>query len=208
MRLDQFGELIGEMSLNASKELAIEQSLEAIAQTWESLELDMVLYKDSKEIYKLRSTEDIFLALEDNIVTLSTTKASKYYMVFEKEINRWEQSLSHLSETVEMVIQVQRNWMYLENIFVGSEDIRKQLPQESVMFEKVHLNFIGKMRILAVRASAVAVGVSRHDGREGAFTEACGGSATRRACSPRPGAPGASTAPRPSRRRPSRRCRC
>ena len=149
MRLDQFSELIGEMSTNASKELAIEQSLKAIEETWQQLDLDMVLYKDSKDIYKLRSTEDIFLALEDNIVTLSTTKASKYYMVFEKDINTWEQSLSHLSETVEMVIQVQRNWMYLENIFVGSEDIRKQLPQESIMFEKVHLTFIQKMKKLA-----------------------------------------------------------
>jgi dynein heavy chain len=37
--------------------------------------------------------------------------------------------------------QVQRNWMYLENIFVGSEDIRKQLPQESLMFDGVNRVF-------------------------------------------------------------------
>ena len=36
------------------------------------------------------------------------------------------QALSHISETVEMIMGVQRKWMYLESIFVGSEDIRKQ----------------------------------------------------------------------------------
>lgn len=38
--------------------------------------------------------------------------------------------------------------MYLENIFIGSEDIRKQLPQESQMFENVHLVFMARMRAL------------------------------------------------------------
>lgn len=56
-------------------------------------------------------------------------QASKYFVVFEKEITYWEKTLSHISETIEIILQVQRNWMYLENIFIGSEDIRKQLPQ-------------------------------------------------------------------------------
>lgn len=34
--------------------------------------------------WKLRSTEDVFAALEDNSVALSSMKASKYYLVFEK----------------------------------------------------------------------------------------------------------------------------
>ena len=37
------------------------------------------------------------------------------------------QALSHISETVEMQMGVQRKWMYLESIFIGSEDIRKQV---------------------------------------------------------------------------------
>jgi hypothetical protein len=35
--------------------------------------------------------------------------------------------------------------MYLENIFVGSEDIRKQLPQESLMFDGVNQVFMQSM---------------------------------------------------------------
>ena len=32
-------------------------------------------------------------------------------------------------------------WMYLESIFVGSEDIRKQLPSESALFDDVNNNW-------------------------------------------------------------------
>lgn len=38
--------------------------------------------------------------------------------------------------------------MYLENIFVGSEDIRKQLPAESVMFDDVNVSFKSSMMTL------------------------------------------------------------
>lgn len=55
-------------------------------------------------------------------------------------------------------LQVQRNWMYLENIFIGSEDIRKQLPQESVMFDQVHATFMTQMLQLNTAHNVVQVG--------------------------------------------------
>ena len=139
--LHNHDEFIGEMSTNATKELAMEKTLEGIEETWRALDMDMVPFREGKEIYKLRSTEDVFAALEDNIVTLSTMKASKYFVVFETPINAWEQKLGLVSEVVEIVQKVQMSWMYLENIFVGSEDIRKQLPQESILFDSVNDSF-------------------------------------------------------------------
>eukprot|EP00879_Flechtneria_rotunda_P019356 GHRR01020328.1.p1 GENE.GHRR01020328.1~~GHRR01020328.1.p1 ORF type:complete len:1679 (+),score=578.13 GHRR01020328.1:143-5179(+) len=152
LRLDQHAEFIAELSVNATKELAIETSLAAISATWADLGLDLTEYKGA---YKLRSTEDIFAALEDNSVTLSSMKASRYYLVFEGPVAHWEQTLSLVSETIEIILQVQRNWMYLENIFIGSEDIRKQLPQESLMFEGVHRTFIRSMQRLHAKSNVV-----------------------------------------------------
>ena len=45
--------------------------------------------------------------------------------------------------------------MYLENIFIGSEDIRKQLPQESIMFEAVHNTFMKYMKMLTVASNCL-----------------------------------------------------
>jgi len=159
-RLDQHAVFIAELSLNASKELGIEQALASIKETWSSLELDMSEYKDT---FKMRSTEDLFAALEDNTVMLSTMKASKYFLVFEQEILGWEKSLSLVSETVELVLQVQRSWMYLENVFVGSEDIIKQLPQESKLFQDVHTRFCGCMNDL--NTEKMALPATTKDGR-------------------------------------------
>ena len=44
--------------------------------------------------------------------------------------------------------------MYLENIFAGSEDIRRQLPQESAMFEKVDENWMWVMKRFMSHATA------------------------------------------------------
>jgi len=82
----------------------------------------------------VKSPDEIFMQLEDNQVTLATMKASRYVKAFEKTVDYWERALSHIMETIEMILQVQRQWMYLENIFLG-EDIRKQLPKESSEFD-------------------------------------------------------------------------
>ncbi|XP_064181287.1 dynein axonemal heavy chain 2 [Anguilla rostrata] len=129
-------EKISEISGAASKELSIEQSLEDIAAAWEETVLDIAPYKD-KGHHRLRGTEEVFQALEDNQVTLSTMKASRFVRAFEKEVDRWERCLSLVLEVIEMILTVQRQWMYLENIFLG-EDIRKQLPRETTEFDKIN----------------------------------------------------------------------
>jgi dynein heavy chain len=134
--LDQHSEIVGEISAAASKELSIEQSLNEIASSWQNTVLDVSPYKD-KGHFKLKPSDEIFQALDDNQVTLATMKASRYVKPFNDEVDKWERTLSQILEVIEMTIQVQRQWMYLENIFIG-EDIRKQLPQESADFDEVN----------------------------------------------------------------------
>ncbi|ERE69395.1 dynein heavy chain 6, axonemal-like protein [Cricetulus griseus] len=137
--MDQHVEKIGEISASATKELAIEVGLQNIAKTWDVTQLDIVPYKD-KGHHRLRGTEEVFQALEDNQVALSTMKASRFVKAFEKDVDHWERCLSLILEVIEMVLTVQRQWMYLENIFIG-EDIRKQLPNESALFDQVNTNW-------------------------------------------------------------------
>uniref|UniRef100_G1RF97 Dynein axonemal heavy chain 2 n=1 Tax=Nomascus leucogenys TaxID=61853 RepID=G1RF97_NOMLE len=137
--MDQHVEKIGEISASAAKELAIEVSLQNIAKTWDVIQLDIVPYKD-KGHHRLRGTEEVFQALEDNQVALSTMKASRFVKAFEKDVDHWERCLSLILEVIEMILTVQRQWMYLENIFLG-EDIRKQLPNESTLFDQVNSNW-------------------------------------------------------------------
>nr|XP_060635826.1 dynein axonemal heavy chain 2 [Anolis sagrei ordinatus] len=134
--LDKHAAKINEISASATKELAIEQALKNIAKTWETTSLDIAPYKD-KGHHRIRGTEDVFQALEDNQVALSTMKASRFVKPFEKDVDRWERCLSLILEVIEMLLVVQRQWMYMENIFLG-EDIRKQLPSESSSFDQIN----------------------------------------------------------------------
>ncbi|KAM4749227.1 dynein axonemal heavy chain 2 [Rhinophrynus dorsalis] len=150
---DQHVEKINEISTSATKELFIEQGLEHISKTWEATNLDIVPYKD-KGHHRLRGTDEVFQALEDNQVSLSTMKASPFVKAFEHDVDRWERCLSHILEVIEMILTVQRQWLYLENIFLG-EDIRKQLPQESAEFDDINVNWKTIMDRLAKDCNAL-----------------------------------------------------
>ena len=63
--------------------------------------------------------------------------ANGYSEVFVDQVRKWEKQLNAVSETVDLILTVQKKWMYLESIFMASEDICKQLPRESVIFTEV-----------------------------------------------------------------------
>ncbi|KAJ1345264.1 hypothetical protein BSLG_000778 [Batrachochytrium salamandrivorans] len=136
--MDQHTDFIATVSASATKELSIEQGLLSIKEAWLALDLDIVPYKEEKGYFKIKSTEELFELLEDNQVTLSSMKASKYFLSFQDQVDNWERTLTHIMEAIEILLVVQRQWIYLENIFVGAEDIRKQLPKESAVFDSVN----------------------------------------------------------------------
>ncbi|EGF78014.1 hypothetical protein BATDEDRAFT_91203 [Batrachochytrium dendrobatidis JAM81] len=144
--LDQHTEAISILSTAATKELSIEQALATINDSWLVMDLDLVLYKEDRGYYKIKSTETLFELLEDNQVTLSSMKASKFFSSFQAQVDHWERTLSHVVEVVEILLLVQRQWIYLENIFVGTEDIRKQLPKESAVFDSVNTAWADMLR--------------------------------------------------------------
>jgi len=151
--LPNFGELVGSLSNAASKELMVERAVTGLEATWSAMDMDIQKYKT--DYLKLRSADDVFASLEDNVVTLSTMKASKFALSFLPELEKWEQTLALVSETIECILNVQRAWMYLENIFVGSEDIRKQLPAESKMFDGVNTTWKQVMKQLQQEGNVV-----------------------------------------------------
>ena len=88
--LDQHAQFISETSTDATKELAVENTLADIANAWTTINLDTGRFREGRDdVYKLKSADEIFTQLEDNTVTLSALKASKFYLVFERTIVSW-----------------------------------------------------------------------------------------------------------------------
>lgn len=74
-------------------------------------------------------------------VQLQNMLDSKYVAYFFDEVIDWQQKLNNADATINTWFQVQRAWMHLESIFIESEDIRSQLPEESKRFEKIDKDF-------------------------------------------------------------------
>lgn len=134
--MEKYADEIAEIAATAQKELLIERTVIAIREYWTSEKLEMVPYKE-KGHYRMKVNQDMMQNLEDNNVSISAMKGSRFAKPFETEITYWEKTLSTINDVFDMFLNVQRQWMYLENIFMG-EDIRKQLPKESKEFEVIN----------------------------------------------------------------------
>uniref|UniRef100_H2YYC1 Uncharacterized protein n=1 Tax=Ciona savignyi TaxID=51511 RepID=H2YYC1_CIOSA len=65
----------------------------------------------------------------------------KYIGYFLDQVSTWQKSLSTADSVITIWFEVQRTWSYLEAIFIGSEDIRSQLPEDSKRFEGIDIDF-------------------------------------------------------------------
>lgn len=140
MQFQRQAEAIMEISYAATMELQIETGLKAIAEIWEIMAFELAFYKDG--IYRIKSVDDCFAALEENAVQVSSMKSNRFVEPFSKEVDYWEKTLNYVLECLENSLVVQRQWLYLENIFQG-EDIRKQMPAETELFANITEGIFG-----------------------------------------------------------------
>ncbi|KAL8440078.1 hypothetical protein Efla_004062 [Eimeria flavescens] len=152
-------DLIARLADEARKELKIEIALNEIVDVWASLQLNIVPYKTT--MLRMEIKEELLTTLEEHLLSLSTIKSDPFHLPFKDFVASWESTLSIVSEMLELLQQVQRQWVSLENVFrgklsrtcciihaippdkwlqeivdFGSEDIRILLPQEATLFDR------------------------------------------------------------------------
>ncbi|XP_015735401.1 dynein heavy chain 17, axonemal [Coturnix japonica] len=124
----------------AVKESGMEKVLNALDSTWSTMEFEHELHSRTG-IMLLKSDEELIETLEDNQTQLQNLMASKYLAFFLKEVSDWQRKLSTVDSVISLWFEVQRTWCHLESIFIGSEDIRNQLPEDSRRFDSIDKDF-------------------------------------------------------------------
>jgi len=76
---------------------------------------------------------------------LMSMNASKDSETFKEQLLKWQKTLKTIDQVLVLWVKVQKNWMRLEPIFLASEDIRAQLPEDTKRFEKVDAEWKGLM---------------------------------------------------------------
>lgn len=100
------------------------------------------VFENYKEKYIFGSLDPMIETLDLNSLELMGFKAQgKYVEFFINKVESWREKLGRVDVVVNEWLKVQKNWRILVNIFLGSEDIRMQLPEDTKVFEGVNSEF-------------------------------------------------------------------
>ena len=166
----------------------MEQALEKLEGTWRSLEFEFEQYRDQEvrllkmreedptptptphpypsplplKVRLLKMREEDFETLEDNQLVVQGMMASKYLATFEAQVTAWQGKLANVSEALSQMTEVQRKWAYLETLFIGSEEVKKELPDSATRFLEIDKTF--QATCTSMFAAKNAVAASNSDG--------------------------------------------
>jgi dynein heavy chain len=133
LNLGKYQEDVEEITDQAKQEAKMEKTLARLEETWKDIVFEFTAHKDSG-YYIIRLSEDNFDILENDQTSVSAMFSSRYLATFEDKINYWNKSLAAISEIVLLLGEVQRTWSFLESLFMESEEVKKELPEESARF--------------------------------------------------------------------------
>ena len=78
--------------------------------------------------------DENFELLEEHQTNVNAMFSSRYLSTFEDRCVKWQKALAMISEVVLLSGEVQRNWSFLEQLFIHSAEVKKELPKESEQF--------------------------------------------------------------------------
>uniref|UniRef100_A0A8C3GPM7 Dynein axonemal heavy chain 17 n=1 Tax=Cairina moschata TaxID=8855 RepID=A0A8C3GPM7_CAIMO len=140
LNLHKFEDEVRGIVDKAVKESGMEKVLSTLNTTWATMQFEHEAHPRTG-VMLLKSDETLIETLEDNQVQLQNLMTSKYLAFFLQEVSGWQQKLSTTDSVISIWFEVQRTWCHLESIFIGSEDIRSQLPEDSKQFDSIDKDF-------------------------------------------------------------------
>ncbi|XP_054847065.1 dynein axonemal heavy chain 11 [Eublepharis macularius] len=148
LKLHKFEDDIRSVVDKAVKELGTEKILIEINQIWATMEFSYEEHYRTN-IPLLKADEQLFETLDSNQVQLQTILQSKYIEYFIEQVLSWQKKLNVADTVIFIWMEVQRAWSHLETIFIGSHDIRDQLPEDAKRFDGIDSDFKELMKISA-----------------------------------------------------------
>ncbi|KAI8425206.1 hypothetical protein MSG28_007028, partial [Choristoneura fumiferana] len=140
LNLHKYEEEVKTIVDKSVKEAAMEKTLKELEATWAVMEFDYSPH-DRTGIKLPKASEELVETLEDNQNQVQNMMSSKFIGFFEVEVTAWQKKLGTADAVISLWFEVQRKWQYLESIFVGSDDIRAQLPEDSRRFDNIDKTF-------------------------------------------------------------------
>ncbi|CAE8676112.1 unnamed protein product, partial [Polarella glacialis] len=133
LELSKFPNEVEDIGEQARQESKMEAMIEKLSRIWSNVEYVFEAHKGTNIMLMRLKDEDIE-TLEENQVHVQNMFASRFLNAFETEVIGWQKTLANVSETTTLLSEVLRTWDFLENLFIHSEEVKKELPEESERF--------------------------------------------------------------------------
>ncbi|KAF1993187.1 dynein heavy chain [Amniculicola lignicola CBS 123094] len=144
LQLGPSEKIIRDVITQAQGEMALEEFLKQVRETWQNYALELVNYQSKCRL--IRGWDDLFAKCSENLNSLQAMRHSPYYKEFEEDASGWEEKLNRVHVLFDVWIDVQRQWVYLEGVFTGNADIKHLLPMESSRFQNINSEFLSVMK--------------------------------------------------------------
>ena len=133
----KYSEDITEVVDGANNEVRMETQLSDLDKTWRDMQFSYKEMPEFPELEILNAPEELIQTLEENQVAVMNYLSSKNISYFKVTLTEWQTKLMNVDRVLNVWLEVQSHWTHLRPIFIGSEDIRKQLPTQSELFERL-----------------------------------------------------------------------
>ncbi|XP_063241593.1 dynein beta chain, ciliary-like [Bacillus rossius redtenbacheri] len=142
LHLHEYEDIVTEILERSRSELKMETVLKELDTYWGGASFEHDLHPRTG-MHLLRVNEQTLNDLDDNLNALQTFMSSRDISFFLEQMSNWLKKLNTVDQVIQLWMEVQRTWAHLEAIFIGSEDIRKQLPEDTARFEHIDRDFRG-----------------------------------------------------------------
>ena len=165
LQLHRFADDVSEIVAQSGKEFKIEKKLGMIVNTWSKMQLDFDRSR-SDQVPLLTNLGSVVEVLDSHSLEVMGMVSQGRFIEFCKPlVDEWSLKLRTVDAVLSIWQKVLRNWSRLEPIFLLSEDIRAQLPEDSKRFELVDKEFKDLMIAVGQMSGAIEICCGT-DGRE------------------------------------------
>ncbi|TID30616.1 hypothetical protein CANINC_000771 [Pichia inconspicua] len=127
--------LIRSIISKAHSEKLIAKTISEIELFWGSKQPEV--YVQAAGIELLTGWEPLLAKIEEDLGTLDSVTASAHVKKFNNKVRLLYSKLQHLSLTLTIVYEIQKNWVYLLGVFDNKDELAKLMPLEVTRFESV-----------------------------------------------------------------------
>ena len=140
----------------ANRQFTMYNNLNDMKEAWAPLVFETKEWKGISHILTGDTIEQLGEKLDDHIIKTQSMRGSPFIEPFKQEVLDWEETLMTTQDNVDLWVQVQGTWSYLEPVF-SSEDIKKQMPAESTMFQEVDRAWRNLMKTVVENPASLEV---------------------------------------------------